>query len=97
MVPERDASNEQKNDKDAAERRIQNWLGNMKRVLNRKRFPRTQAEIGRLSRISSKKGRAPPITAGLASNQDEQMEGVEASQKTYAVETTEILQQIEKL
>ena len=38
-------------DKEAAERRIQNWLSKMKRVLSRKQAPRMQAKIGRHSQI----------------------------------------------
>ena len=80
-------------DKDAAERRIQNWLSNMKRVLNRKTSSKDASKDWKALSNFIKKGRAPPITAVLVSDQDEQMEGVESAQKTNAVETNEILHQ----
>ena len=83
-------------DKEAAERRIQNWLSEMERVFNRKTSSKDASKDWKALSNFIKKGRAPPITAGLAPNQDEQMEGMEAAHKTYAVETNEILQQIEK-
>ena len=66
------------------------------RVLNRKTSTKDASKDWKALSNFIKKGGAPPITAVLASNQDEQLEGVESAQKTYAVETNEILQQIEK-
>ena len=83
-------------DKEAAERRIQNWLSKMKRVLSRKSSSKDVSKDWKALSNFIKKGRAPPITAVLASDQENQIEGVESAQKTYAVETNDILQQIEK-
>ena len=82
-------------DKEAAERRIQNWLSEMKRVLNRKASSKDASKDWKALSNFIKNGRAPPITAVLASDQENQIEGVESAQRTYAVETNEILQQIE--
>ena len=82
-------------DKEAAERRIQNWLSKMKRVLNRKTSSKDASKDWKALSNFIKKGRAPPITAVLVSDQENQIEGVESQQKTYAVETNKILQQIE--
>ena len=82
-------------DKEAAERRIQNWLSKMTRVLSRKSSSKDASTDWKALSNFIKKGRAPPITAVLVSDQETQIEGVEIVQKTYAVETNEILQQIE--
>ena len=83
-------------DKEAAERRIQNWLSKIKIFLSRKSTSKDVSKDWKALSNFIKKGRAPPITAVLASDQENQIEGVECAQKTYAVETNEILQQIEK-
>ena len=83
-------------DKDAAERKIQNWLSKMKRVLNRRSGAKEVSKDWKALSNFIKKGRTPPITAVLVEDQENQGEGVESVQKTYAVETNEILQQIEK-
>ena len=83
-------------DKEAAERRIQNWLSKMKRVLNRRSSTKEVSKDWKVLSNFVKKGRAPPITAVLVEDQENQGEGVESVQKTYAVSTNEILQQIEK-
>ena len=51
-------------DKEAAERRIQNWLSKMKRVLNRKTSSKDARWIGRRSRISSRKEELHPSLQG---------------------------------
>ena len=83
-------------DKEAAERRIQNWLSKMKRVLNRRSGAKEVSKDWKALSNFVKKGRAPPITAVLVEDQENQSEGVKSIQKTYAVETNEILRQIEK-
>ena len=83
-------------DKEAAERRIQHWLSKMKRVLNRRSSTKEVSKDWKALSNFIKKGRAPPITAVVVADQENQVEGVESVQKTYAVETNEILQQIEK-
>ena len=83
-------------DKEAAERRIQNWLSKMKRVLNRRSSSKEVSKDWKALSNFIKKGRAPPITAVLAADQENNVEGVESVQKTYAVETNEILQKIEQ-
>ena len=82
-------------DKEAAERRIQNWLSKMKRVLNRRSSAKEVSKDWR-ALSNFKRGRAPPITAVLVADQENQGEGVESVQEAYADETNEILQQIEK-
>ena len=82
-------------DKEAAERRIQNWLSKMKRVLNRKTSSKDVSKDWKALSNFIKKGRAPPITAVLVSDQENQIEGLESAQKTHVVETNEISQQIE--
>ena len=56
-------------DKEAAERRIQNWLSKMKRVLSRKSSSKDVSKDWKALSNFIKKGRAPPITAVLASDQ----------------------------
>ena len=68
----------------------------MKRVLNRRSSSKGVSKDWKALSNFIKKGRAPPITAVLASDQGNHIEGVESVQKTYAVETNEILQQIEQ-
>ena len=83
-------------DKEAAERRIQIWSDRMKRVLNRKTKATSVSNDWKTLSNFNKKGRAPPISAVLIPNREEQTGGVESTQKKHAVETEDILQQIEK-
>ena len=83
-------------DKETAERRIQNWLSKMKRVLDKRSSTKEVSKDWKVLSNFVKIGRAPPITAVLVEDPENQGEGVESVQKTYAFETNEILQQIEK-
>ena len=83
-------------DKEAAERRMQIWSDRMKRVVNSKTKATSASKDWKALSNFTKKGKAPPISSGLIPNREEQSGGVESTQEKYAVETEDILQQIEK-
>ena len=64
----------EKIDKEAAERRIQNWLSKMKRVLNRRSSTKEVSKDWKALSNFIKQGRTPPITSVLVEDQENQGE-----------------------
>ena len=99
VVPEPDAGNDQKH---RPEKRIQSWIERLKRVLNRRSYEDNKNKKSSISQDWKaltdfvKKGRAPPISAVLIPQRDEESEGIEALNRKHAVETSDLLQHIEQ-
>ena len=92
----------QKIDTRAAKKRIQCWTERMKRVLNRRSNEDNKNKNSSISQDWKpltnfvKRGKAPPISAVLIPQRDEEAGGIDAVNRKYAVETSDILQQIEQ-